>query len=213
MLAGIVAVVILFRIGYEQSGNVIALWVAHQTDRTVTLFGTARTIPATWFQAINPLLIIALTPPLIVAWRWLERRRGAANLLLRMSVGCAIASASMLLMVAAAAMFIWQGHKVGPGWVVGYFVLLTIGELMVIPVGLSLVSTLAPVRMAAMAMGAWYIAKFLGSLLAGIMGAYWGTIPPTGFFALGAGCGLLAAVILFAMSRESSPTSDGIPAR
>ena len=211
LLAGIVAVVILFRIGYEQSGNVIALWVAHQTDRTVTLFGAVRTIPATWFQAINPLLIIALTPPLIASWGWLERRRGAANLLLRMSVGCVIASTSMMLMVAAAGVYAWHGHKVGVGWVVGYFILLTVGELMVIPIGLSLVSTLAPVRMAAMAMGAWYIAKFLGSLLAGVMGAYWGLIPPTYFFGLGAACGLLAAAILFTMSRGAPSDSDGKP--
>ncbi len=202
LLAGIVGVVILFRIGYEQSGNVIALWVAYQTDRTVHLFGHAVTLPATWFQAINPLLIIVLTPVLITYWGWQERRRGAANLLLRMSAGCVVASASMLLMVGAAALYASQGHKVGAGWVVGYFVLLTLGELMVIPVGLSLVSSLAPARMAAMAMGGWYIAKFLGSLLAGVMGAYWGIIPATGFFGLGAASGLLAAAILFVLGRR-----------
>ena len=203
LLAGIVGVVILFRVGYEQSGNVIALWIAHQTDRTLLLSGRAFTVPATWFQAINPLLIITLTPVLIGIWGRRERHRGAPNLLRRMSLGCAVASAAMLLMVAAAADYAARGHEVGAGWVVGYFVLLTIGELMVIPVGLSLVSSLAPARLAATAMGAWYIAKFLGSLLAGVMGAYWGLIPPTGFFGLGAACGLAAAIILFAMSGRS----------
>ncbi len=191
-LAAIIAVVVLFRIGYEQSGNVIALWVAHQTDRTVSTF----TIPATWFQAINPLLIIALTPVLIAWWGRQERRRGTANLLSRMSAGCLVAGAAMLVMVAAAWRFTQTGQPVSALWVVAYFVLLTIGELMVIPVGLSLVSALAPARLAAMAMGAWYIAEFLGSLLAGIMGAYWGQIPATAFFGLGAGAVLLAAVVL-----------------
>ena len=52
-----------------------------------------------------------------------------------------------------------------------------------------------------MAMGAWYIAKFLGSLLAGLMGAYWLAIPPWQFFCLGAASTILAAISLYAMSR------------
>ncbi len=200
LLAGIVAVVILFRVAYEQSGNVIALWVLHQTDRS--LFGGAVTIPATWFQAINPLLIILLTPVLLAWWSRRERSGAPANLLLRMSLGCAIAGLSMLLMVAAAARYASQLHPVSAAWVTGYFVLLTVGELMVIPVGLTMVSALAPARMAAMAIGAWYIAKFLGSVTAGIMGAYWERVAATSFFGLGAASVLLGAAILFVLGRK-----------
>ena len=197
LLAMIVAVVVLFRVAYEQSGNVIALWVAHQTDRT--LFGGTVTIPATWFQAINPLLIIVLAPVLLAWWGRQERRHGRPNLLLRMSLGCAVAGLSMLVMVAAAALYASRLHPVSAGWVAGYFLLLTIGELMVVPVGLTMVSALAPARLAGTAMGAWYIAKFLGSVLAGVMGAYWGTLPATVFFELGAACVMLGAGILFAL--------------
>ena len=197
----LVAIVVLFRIGYEQNGNVIALWVQHQTDRTLVLPGVRLLIPATWFQAINPLLIVVLTPVLISGWGWLERRRGSANLFWRMSVGCVVSSLSMGVMIVAAALYAATGRPVGPGWVTGYFVLLTVGELMVIPVGLTLVSELAPAQAAAMAMGGWYIAKFLGSLLAGVMGAYWGVIPPALFFALGATSVLLAAAALYLLGR------------
>ncbi len=199
-LAAIIGVIVLFRIGYEQSGNVIALWVAHQTDRTVGLFGHVFTLPATWFQAINPLLIIALTPVLIAWWGRRERLHGGANLLRRMSLGCAISGLALLVMVGAALRYAAHGQPVGVGWVIGYFVLLTIGELMVIPVGLSLVSALAPARLAAMAMGAWYIAKFAGSLLSGVMGMYWGQIPAASFFGLSAGAVLLAALVLAGMA-------------
>ena len=75
------------------------------------------------------------------------------------------------------------------------------GELYVIPVGLTLVESLAPVRFASMAMGAWYIAKFLGSLLAGVMGAYWLRIPAWQFFTFGCASTLLASLCLLAMSR------------
>jgi POT family proton-dependent oligopeptide transporter len=107
----------------------------------------------------------------------------------------------MAVMVGAAALYGDTHRPVGPGWVVSYFVLLTIGELMVIPVGLTLVSELAPASAAAMAMGGWYIAKFLGSLLSGVMGAWWGVIPATVFFAIGAGSVLLAAGALFWLGR------------
>jgi POT family proton-dependent oligopeptide transporter len=201
MLVAIIAVVVLFRIGYEQSGNVIALWVEHQTDRSVDLLGAHLEIPATWFQSINPLLIIVLTPFLMRHWAKRAARKGPANLLARMSLGCAIAALSMVVMVAAAALNAKTGRPVGVEWVTAYFVLLTIGELLVIPVGLTLVGALSPVQVAAMAMGAWYIAKFLGSLLAGAMGAYWGVIPASLFFGLGALSVLIAAAFLLVLSR------------
>lgn len=196
-----VAMVVLFRVGYEQSGNVIALWVADFTNRSLDLFGSPLMIPATWFQSINPLLIIVGTPLLIYYWKRRKIEETVPNLLRRMAVGCLIATLAMLVMVAAALASGSSGVRVSPLWVVGYFVLLTLGELYVIPVGLTLVESLAPVRFASMAMGGWYIAKFLGSLLAGIMGAFWLKIAPATFFALGLGSTLAAAVCLWVMAR------------
>jgi POT family proton-dependent oligopeptide transporter len=85
--------------------------------------------------------------------------------------------------------------------VLAYFCLLTLGELFVIPVGLTLVESLAPVRFASMAMGGWYIAKFVGSLLAGFIGAYWRVIPPWAFFSLGIVSTIIAATGLYSMAR------------
>jgi POT family proton-dependent oligopeptide transporter len=193
-----IAMVVLFRIGYEQSGNVIALWVRDFTDRSI---GSGLTIPATWFQSINPLLIIVGTPVLIRIWRAGRAKETTSHLLRRMAIGCVIASAAMLTMVFAALASGPEGARVGSLWVLAYFVLLTLGELFVIPVGLTLIESLAPVRFASMAMGAWYIAKFLGSLLAGFMGAYWLVIPPAAFFGIGMASTLIAAACLYTMAR------------
>ena len=195
------AMVVLFRVGYEQSGNVIALWVRDFTDRTVDLFGARVNVPATWFQSINPLLIILGTPVLIRIWRSGRAKETTAHLLRRMAIGCLIAASAMLVMVAAALASGPEGARVSSLWVVLYFVLLTLGELFVIPVGLTLIESLAPVRFASMAMGAWYIAKFLGSLLAGVMGAYWLVIPAWAFFGLGMASTVVAAICLFSMAR------------
>jgi len=199
-----VAMVVLFRIGYEQSGNVIALWVSDFTDRSLG----GLTIPATWFQSINPLLIIVGTPLLIRFWRRRKVKETTAHLLKRMAIGCIIATLAMLLMVVAALVSGPQGVRVSSLWVVAYFVLLTLGELYTIPVGLTLVESLAPVRFASMAMGAWYIAKFLGSLLAGFMGAYWLVIPPSAFFGLGMVSTAVAALCLYGMARVLGTRSD-----
>ena len=196
-----IAMIVLFRIGYEQSGNVIALWVSDFTDRSVPLFGSSLTIPATWFQSINPLLIIAGTPLLIRYWKATGAKEATPDLLKRMAIGCVIAAAAMLTMVFAALASGPHGARVSSLWVFVYFFLLTAGELFVIPVGLTLVESLAPVRFASMAMGGWYIAKFLGSLLAGFMGAYWLVIPPWAFFALGMSSTLVAALCLYTMAR------------
>ncbi len=203
LLATIIAVIVLFRIGYEQSGNVIALWIDQQTDRHIALFGSSLEVPATWFQSLNPLIIIVLTPVLIGYWARYEKRTGTRpNLLRRMSLGCIIAALSMAVMVAAAIAYTQSGQPVSAGWVIAYFVLLTVGELLVIPTGLAMVGTLAPAQVAAMAMGSWYIAKFVGSVLAGIMGTYWGSIPAPLFFGLGAVSVAGASIILFWMSRR-----------
>ena len=196
-----IAMVVLFRVGYEQSGNVIALWVDSRTDRSLDLLGLGLVIPATWFQSINPLLIILLTPVLIRFWRRHRGKETIPHLLRRMGIGCLIAAAAMLVMVAAAIASGPDGARVSSLWTIAYFLLLTVGELYVLPVGLTLVETLAPIRFAAMAMGGWYIAKFLGSLFAGLMGAWWLVIPPTIFFALGMASTVLASFCLFAIAR------------
>jgi POT family proton-dependent oligopeptide transporter len=200
----LVAMVVLFRVGYEQSGNVIALWVADRTDRSTAIFGASTLIPATWFQSINPLLIIILTPVLIRIWRSRRGQENVPHLLRRMSAGCILAGLAMMLMVFAAFDSGPDGVRVSYWWTVGYFVLLTLGELFVIPVGLTLVETLSPAAFAATAMGGWYIAKFLGSLLAGLMGAYWLEIPPSAFFTLGMVSPLLASLCLYLMARSWS---------
>lgn len=197
-LAGVIAVVILFRIAYEQSGNTITLWLDQRTERMLGDFE----IPAPWFTSLNPLLIIVLTPFLMAYWRRRKENGHEVNLFRRMALGCALAGLACLIMVAAALAYSAAGGApVSSLWVIAYFVLLTCGELLVLPVGLALIGTLSPAQVAAMMMGAWYIAKFLGSVSAGFIGTLWSVIPTELFFAIGAGATFLAALILFWMGR------------
>jgi POT family proton-dependent oligopeptide transporter len=202
-LIGVVAVVVLFRIGYEQSGNTIMLWVSERTDRALGGWE----IPESWFLALNPLMIIVLTPFLMVFWRKRKDAGHEPNLFRRMALGCVLAALASVVMIGAALAFKASGEPGSAFWVIGYFVLLTLGELLVLPIGLSLFGTLSPAQIAAMMMGAWYIAKFLGSLAAGFIGTLWLTIPTELFFSIGVASTLLAALVLFWMGRARTGLS------
>lgn len=199
-LAGVIAVVILFRIAYEQSGNTITLWLSDRTQRTLGGFE----IPAPWFTSLNPLMIIVLTPFLMEYWRRRKIAGQEPNLFRRMALGCALAGLACLVMVGAALAYSAGGAPVSSLWVIGYFVLLTLGELLVLPVGLALFGRLSPLQVASMMMGAWYIAKFIGSLSAGFIGTLWLEIPTEFFFAIGAASTFVGALILFWMGRAKS---------
>jgi POT family proton-dependent oligopeptide transporter len=194
----IAAVVVLFRIAYEQSGNTLALWADSRTDRHLGASGLL--IPATWFQSINPLLIFVFTP--LITWWWSRQaRRGREpEPLTKMAIGAAVGGLAFVLMIGAAL-------NAGPNgeaswlWLVGFFALLTAGELYILPVGLSVFSTLAPARVASAMIGVWYIAKFAGGLFSGWLGAYWQVLPSWQFFLIGAGFALLAALGLILAQR------------
>jgi POT family proton-dependent oligopeptide transporter len=176
---------------YEQQGNIIALWASEYTDRH--LFGAE--IPVTWFQAFNPFMIFAFTPFIVALWR----RQGARepSTVAKMAIGCFLNAAAYLVMVAAA----WTagGAPASWLWLLGYFVVITIGELYVSPVGLSLVTKVAPLHLLSMMMGVWLSTSFIGGFLAGYLGTSWSSMSKTDFFLMlaiiSAAAGLMIALL------------------
>lgn len=91
--------------------------------------------------------------------------------------------------------------KVGVWWLIAFYVLCTIGELCLSPVGLSMVSKLAPARFATMLMGMWLLTSFFGNYLAGFAGETWGTVDPTGYFLVITGLLVGASLVCYLLSR------------
>lgn len=91
--------------------------------------------------------------------------------------------------------------KVGVWWLVVFYLLCTLGELCLSPVGLSMVSKLAPARFATMLMGMWLLTSFFGNYLAGLAGESWGTVDPTMYFVVISGLLGAAALLCFVLSR------------
>jgi len=185
---------------YEQQGNTLTLWADDYTDRYVNLLVWKGEIPTTWFQSFNPFMIFAFTPLIVALWAWQAKRNSEPSTVVKMSIGCFCASVANLIMLGA----VWQAAG-GPNaswlWLVAYFVVITIGELYLSPIGLSLVSKIAPARMVSMLMGLWLATNFAGNLLAGWLGSFWSSMDKSMFFLMIAGIAMIAGAAILAFDR------------
>jgi POT family proton-dependent oligopeptide transporter len=189
----------LFWATYEQQGNTIALWADTFTDRTINLVFWSVEIPTTWFQSFNPFMIFAFTPFVVAFWAWQAKRGKEPSTLIKMALGCAGCGASYLIMAAAA--YYAGGDKASWLWLFAYFVVITTGELYLSPIGLSLVSKVAPVRHVAMMMGLWLGTSFAGNFLAGYLGSFWSSMAKPEFFVMIAAVAMVAAAVIWAFDR------------
>jgi POT family proton-dependent oligopeptide transporter len=196
----IVAIVILgffvvfFWMGFEQAGGTMNLFADQQTERR--LFGWE--IPASYFQAINPLGIFVMGPVVAAIWLRVDRSRFALSTPAKMALGLLLLGLGFVVMALAQTRADAIG-KVGPQWLFFVYVLHTLGELCLSPVGLSMVTKLAPARVAALMMGIWFVANAAANYLAGILEELLkGTAMPLYWFLVGTSIG--AAVLLLLLT-------------
>ena len=186
----------LFWATYEQQGNTIMLWADANTDRTIALLGLSAQIPTTWFLAFNPFMIFAFTPFVVALWTRQAARGVEPSTITKMALGCFGVTAANLIMMLAALHA--DGAQASWLWLFFYFVVITIGELYLSPVGLSLVTKVAPVRILSMMMGVWLATSFVGGFLAGWLGSFWSRMEKPEFFLMVAGIGALAGAMIWA---------------
>ena len=178
-LIGVCAPVALFWAAYDQQGNTLLLWAEDFTDRSVNLGFWQGEIPTPWFLALNPLMIFVFTPLIVRLWA-VQGQRGTEPLpISKMAFGCLCVAFANLVMAAAA----WTAAgKVSALWLAGYFLLATIGELHLAPIGLALISKAAPARALSVMMGVWFATTLPGDILAGFLGGFWSGMAKTSFF-------------------------------
>jgi POT family proton-dependent oligopeptide transporter len=199
--------VMFFWATYEQQGNTIALWADAYTDRTINLGVWSGQIPVTWFQAFNPFMIFAFTPFVLALWKRQADTGREPSTVTKMAFGCFGVALSYLIMVAAA--YSAGGGKASWLWLAAYFVVITIGELYLSPVGLSLVTKVAPARAVSMMMGLWLATSFTGNFLAGYLGSFWSGMDKVSFFLMIATIAALAGCVILAFVRPLKPILKG----
>lgn len=203
ILLGIGLSVTVFRAAYEQVGNTVALWADSGVDRAAGAFQ----VPMTWFQSLNPLFVMLLTPPLLAYWRRHSHKDTRQSLIRRMSLGALVVGSAYLLlgivaMLSGAALAGWA-------WLALFFLILTFGELFILPTGLGLFARLAPPHLGATTVASWFLVIFTGSFSAGLVGTLWGRFEPASYFLLLAGIAGTSAVLLRCVSCFAKPTGSG----
>jgi len=184
--------VVFFWMGYEQAGGSMTLFADTQTDRHA--FGWE--IPASWFQTINPLGIVLLAPAFSALWAVLDRSRFALPEPAKQGLGMLVLGLGFVVMAIAQSRAETLG-PVGPQWLAIVYLLHTVGELMLSPVGLSFVSHLAPARLIGLVMGAWLMAIGVANYLAGALeGLLAGSGIPLYVFLLGSSLGAGALLLV-----------------
>jgi POT family proton-dependent oligopeptide transporter len=196
--------VIFFWSVFEQAGSSLTLFADRSTDRV--LFGFE--VPASWFQSLNPIFIVVLGVPFSRLWTWLGRRNLNPSTPAKMAWGLLMVSLGFLLMIPAS-MLASGGSKVVMLWLVGVYLTHTVGELCLSPVGLSMVSKLAPVKFASMLMGVWFTANFVANLVGGLFAGLYDVLPLTTFFVIPTVSAGVAALVLFAISRPLARWTHG----
>ncbi|MEV7772241.1 oligopeptide:H+ symporter [Kitasatospora sp. NPDC086791] len=183
---------------YDQSGSTLNIFADEHTAST--LFGFD--FPSSWFQSLNPLYIMALAP--VFAWIWvaLARRSKNPSTTMKFAFGLLMIGASFIVMMLAMASASGD-TKVTPLWLAMVYLVQTVGELTLSPVGLSVTTKLAPTKYASQMMGVWFLAVTAGDCVAAIFQLVLGdkVVGGTAYFAVQGVLAILAGVAL-AMYRK-----------
>jgi proton-dependent oligopeptide transporter, POT family len=187
---------VVFWTVYGQQQNTVQLFADRNADWHI--FGLQ--MPSTWFQSFNPLFIFAFAPLLTMFWGWQSTRGGEPGSVTKMGLGCLLLGSSFLpLMYVTAGL--QPDQRISFLWLAFATLIYTIGELYLSPIGLSLVTKIAPVRMVSMMMGVWFLSISLGNYLSGEFGALYETMSKESFFAILGALALAAGLAIFALSK------------
>ena len=154
------------------------------------------------YQSINPFWVVLLTPVMVGIWGFFRRRKREPSTPTKIFIGLIITALSALVMVGAVFATNNMDMKASSMWLIASYGVITIGELCLSPMGLSLVSKLSPPRITALMMGGFFLAISVGNKLSGMLSSLWETTPQKeNFFYLNFGLVMAAALILLAMLR------------
>jgi POT family proton-dependent oligopeptide transporter len=193
----------LFWGAYEQAGSTLNLF----TDRYVRLELFGLKLYASWFASIQALFVIILAP--VFAWLWLRLGSRQPSSPAKFALALLFMGLAFLLLMPAGAIA-QGGVKVSPLWLVGAYFVEELGELCLSPVGLSVVTKLAPTRIVGLMMGVWFLSNAFGNKLAGWSAGFISTLPLPTLFGVTAGVSLVAAGIMFVLIRPVRGLMGGV---
>lgn len=197
------AFVVVFWTGFEQAGSSLTIYTEDFINRSVNGWE----VPVSWFQSLNPLFILILGIPISKLWYKLAcSKNGDLSIPQKMAIGSIMLGLGFLLMVGAV---MERGGNVADTtikanmiWLVGTYFLHTVGELCLSPVGLSMVSQLAPAKLASFLMGVWLLSSFAANQIAGVLARFTETLGHLEIFAGIAAVAIVMGLILLSFNKK-----------
>ena len=193
----------LFWAGYEQAGSTLNLFADRYVD--LTLFGLK--LYASWFVSIQALFVIILAP--IFAWLWVRLGSRQPSSPAKFAWALLFMGLAFLLLMPAGSVA-QGGVKVSPLWLVGAYFIEELGELSLSPVGLSVVTKLAPTRVVGLMMGVWFLSNAAGNKLAGWAAGFISRMPLASLFGATAAAMLTAALVMFLLIKPVRNLMGGV---
>jgi len=188
---------------FEQAGSTLNLFADRSTNNT--LFGIA--FPSSYFQSLNPIYIYVLGP--LLAWLWVKMGDRNPSLVSKFGIGLLGAGGGFLLMMLAAQAAGATG-KVSPLWLASVYMIHTVGELCLSPVGLSAMTKLAPARIAGFTMGVWFLSVSVGNFFAGRMASFYESLPLDQLVGYAGAVGVGMGIVLLLISRPITKLMGGV---
>ena len=193
----------VFWAAYEQGGSSLNLFAERSTHNVIFGFN----YPASWFQFVQPLFVMALAP--VFAWLWIALGKREPSIPTKFALGLLFGAIAFLILVppARAAM---AGKLVSPLWLTGTYFLQTVGEMCLSPVGLSAMTKLAPARVAGMMMGLFFVSISIGDYLAGTAASLYESMPLPMLFGSVAIFGFVVAAVLALLVKPTVKLMSGV---
>jgi POT family proton-dependent oligopeptide transporter len=188
---------------FEQAGSTLNLFADRSTDNRV--FGLP--FPSSYFQSLNSIFIYILAP--VLAWLWVRLGERDLSVVTKFSIGLFGAGGGFLVMMVASLVAGASG-KVSPLWLTACYLLHTIGELCLSPVGLSAMTKLAPKRIAGMTMGVFFLSLSVGNFLGGRLASFYESIPLDKLFGYVGAFGIVVGCVMLAISRPVNRLMGGV---
>ncbi|MEU3979750.1 oligopeptide:H+ symporter [Streptomyces sp. NPDC026672] len=177
---------------YDQGGSTLSIFADESAKNSVFGWG----FPVSWYQSVNPVMIMAFAPVFASLWLALNRRGREPGTATKFALGLVLVGASFFLFLAPLAIAD-GGHKAAALWLVAIYFVQTVGELLLSPVGLSVTTKMAPAKYASQMMGVWFLAVTAGDATTGLLGVAGVDLNTTGIVTLEAVLAVLAGVAVW----------------
>ena len=200
---------VFFWTAFEQAGSSLTLFAKNETNRMLTLFGWSWEVPASWFQSLNPLFIVLLAPFFSGMWVRLAESKKEPSSPVKFAMALGLLAVGFVIMIAAAAAY-QQSGPVSMLWLVGAYLFHTLGELCLSPVGLSLVTKLAPVQFGSLMMGVYFLSSVAAGFVGGRLAGNYDAMNHVNFYMIPTATGLGAAVVLLLITPKLRKWMHGV---